>query len=151
MNTIHTALAKAAAIAVLASFAGSAAAAGTQQLDVSATVLKVCKFIPGANMPMVFADIDPSVAGGVSKWVDVPFKCTNGTADTTVTVTSGGAALSNGADSMAYSVAVGAIPAGAGFGAAATLVRVTGTIPAASYQDAKALTYSDTVILTINN
>jgi spore coat protein U-like protein len=68
-----------------------------------------------------------------------------------VTVTSGGAALSNGADSMAYSVAVGAIPAGAGFGAAATLVRVTGTIPAASYQDAKALTYSDTVILTINN
>ena len=40
---------------------------------------------------------------------------------------------------------------GAGFAAAATTVTVTGTIAETQYRDAKALTYTDTVVLTINN
>lgn len=136
---------------ILASFAGLAAAGGTQDINVSATVSTVCKFTTGAAIAMTFAAIDPSVAGGVTKSVDVPFQCTKGTADTTVTVTGGGATLANGGDSMAYSIAVGAIPGGDGFASAPTKVSVTGTIPDTSYQDAKALTYTDTVTLTINH
>lgn len=151
MNTIHNALAKAAAIVVLASFAGSVAAAGNQTINVSATVQKVCKFVPGAALAMTFAAIDPSTTGDKTASVDVPFKCTNGTADTTITRTSGGTSLVNGGDSMTYAITIGAIPNGAGFAAAATNVTVTGTIADTQYRDAKALTYTDTVVLTINN
>ena len=144
-------IAKIAAAALLTFAAGMATAAGTQDINVSATVNAVCKFTTGAAIAMTFAAIDPSVAGGVTKAVSVPFKCTKGTADATVTVTGGGATLPDGTNSMAYSVAVGAVPAGAGFAAGATNVTVTGTIPDTSYQGAPASTYTDTVQLTINH
>jgi hypothetical protein len=147
----QTRIAKAVAALILSSIAGLAAAAGTQQIDVSATVSTVCKFTTGSAIAMTFAAIDPSSAGPATKAVDVPFQCTKGTSDTTVTVTAGGSSLVNGSDTMAYSVSVGAIPSGAGFAAAATKVTVTGSIPATSYADAKALTYTDTVTLTINH
>jgi hypothetical protein len=149
----QTRIAKAAAALILTSIAGLATAAGTQQIDVSATVNTVCKFTTGSALSLTFNAIDPSAAGPATKSVDVPFQCTKGTADTSVTVTGGGSSLVNGSDSMAYSMTVGAIPTGTGFSgsAAATKVTVTGSIPATSYADAKALTYTDTVTLTINH
>lgn len=147
----HHRISQALAALILSSFAGMAAAAGTQQIDVSATVLTVCTFSPGTALSMTFADIDPSGTGNAVQTVNVPFKCTKGTADAAVTVTTGGTSLKNGADSMAYSISVGALPSGAGFASAATNVVVTGTIPDTSYRDAKALTYTDTVTLTINH
>jgi hypothetical protein len=147
----HSRIAKAVAALILVSAAGMAAAGGTQQINVSATVNTVCKFTTGAAIAMTFAAIDPSTAGPATQSVNVPFQCTKGTADTTVTLTSGGTTLTNGTDTMAYSISVGAVPAGAGFGAAATTVAVSGSIPATSYQNAKALTYTDTVVLTINH
>jgi hypothetical protein len=149
----QTRIAKAVAALILSSIAGLAAASGTQQIDVSATVSTVCKFTTGSAIAMTFAAIDPSSAGPATKAVDVPFQCTKGTSDTSVTVTAGGSSLVNGSDTMAYSVTVGTIPSGTGFSgsAAATKVTVTGSIPATSYADAKALTYTDTVTLTINH
>jgi hypothetical protein len=147
----QTRIAKAAAALILVSAAGMAAAGGTQQINVSAAVSTVCKFTTGSAIAMTFAAIDPSSAGPATQSVNVPFQCTKGTADTTVTLTSGGTTLTSGANTMAYTLSVGTVPAGAGFGAAATNVAVSGSIPATSYQNAPALTYTDTVVLTINH
>lgn len=147
----QTRIAKTVAALILVSMAGVASAGGTQQINVSAAVSTVCKFTTGAAIAMTFASIDPSSAGPATQSVNVPFQCTKGTADTTITVTSGGTTLTNGPDTMAYTMSVGAIPVGAGFGAGATNVSVTGSILAAAYQNAKALTYTDTVVLTINH
>jgi hypothetical protein len=147
----HTRIAKATAALILCSIAGIASAGGTQTINVSATVNPVCKFTTGAAIAMTFAAIDPSTAGPATQSVNVPFQCTMGTADTTVTLTSGGTTLTNGANTMAYTLSIGAIPTGNGFGNAATTVAVSGSIPATSYQNAKALTYTDTVVLTINH
>lgn len=149
MNTIHTALAKVAAIAVLASFSGMAAAGGTQTVNASATVLKVCTFTAGAALALTFADIDPSGTGDKTKTLDVPYKCTKGSTPTSITVTAGGTELKNGGESMPYSIGLSAASPGNGFNGAAVNVVVTGTIPDTSYRDAKALTYIDTVTLTI--
>lgn len=136
---------------ILVTAAGFAAAGGTQAINASATVNKVCKFTTGAAIAMTFANIDPSLSADAVKTATVPFKCTKGTADTTITVTGGGSSLVNGGNSMAYTTTVSAPPTGAGFASAATEVTVTGTITAAAYQDAPALTYTDTITLTINN
>ena len=136
---------------ILVTAAGFAAAGGTQTINASATVNKVCKFTTGAAIAMTFANIDPSLSADAMKTATVPFKCTKGTTDTTITVTTGGSSLVNGANSMAYTTSVSAPPTGAGFASAATEVTVTGTITAAAYQDAPALTYTDTITLTINN
>lgn len=143
--------AKALLASILVTAAGFAAAGGTQDINASATVNKVCKFTTGAAIAMTFPNIDPSLTADVVKTATVPFQCTKGTTDTTITVTSGGSSLVNGTDSMAYTTTVSAPPTGAGFAAAATEVTVTGTIVAAAYQNAPALTYLDTITLTINN
>ena len=144
-------LAKTLLACMLVTVGGFAAAGGTQAINASATVNKVCKFTTGAAIAMTFANIDPSLSADAVKTATVPFKCTKGTTDTTITVTSGGSSLVNGTDSMAYTTTVSAPPTGAGFASAATEVTVTGTIAATAYQDAPALTYTDTITLTINN
>lgn len=152
MRNVYTAIAKAAALVAIVSASSFAAAAGTQNINVSATVNTVCKFTTGADIAMTFTAIDPSTTGDKTKTVNVPFQCTKGTADTTMVVSGAGSTtLTSGSDTMTYSIAVGTIPAGNGFGNAATNAPVTGTIPDTSYQNAPAGTYTGTAVLTINH
>lgn len=148
-----TRIAKAAAALILASMAGLAAAGGTQQINVTATVSTVCKFTTGAAIAMDFGAIDPSGSADVIKTISVPYQCTKGTADAAVASYTGGTSLSDGTNSMSYSLdPITSSGPGAGFAAAATTFSVTGRITAAQYQNAVASAgYKDTVVLTINH
>lgn len=146
-------IAKAVAALILTSFAGIAAAGGTQDINVSATVTTVCKFTTGAAIAMTFADIDPSGTGDKTQTVSVPYKCTKGTADGAVVLSGATTTLTKaGGATMTYSLdAIGALGSGNGFAAAATTFDVTGRITQANYADAEAGTYLGTVTLTINH
>lgn len=148
MNTIHTALAKAAAIVVLASVAGVAAAAGPDQtIAVTATVNPVCKFTIGA-LTMTFT-IDPSSAADATADTTVTYKCTNGV--TPVLTPTVGGLLTSGGNTMAYTVAVqGAVAAGTGFSNPVTAT-IRGTILQTTFVDKPAGAYTDTVTVSINN
>lgn len=156
MNTIHTALAKAAAITVLASVAGSAAAAplsNSQTLAVSATVLGVCKFV-AASTPMAFGNLDPSDSADATLTVDVSYRCTKDTVGTGLSFTGGvNRTMLDGGKSLAYTLSIDtdATGTGTGFGAsgAALTAKVKGTIAAAALNGAAAGTYSENVTMTI--
>jgi hypothetical protein len=150
MKNVHTTIAKTVAAILFASFAGIAAAGGTQDITVSATVSAVCKF-PTQTLTLTFDAIDPSSLTDATKDVTVPFKCTNGVTPTITPSSLNGGNLKSGAETLAYGFALqGSMPAGTGFSA---VVNATyrGTITQANFQNAKALTYTDTVTLTINN
>lgn len=156
MNTIQAALAKAAAIGVLTSVAGMAAAAplsNSQTLAVSATVLGVCKFV-AASTPMAFGNLDPSEANDTTLTVDVSYRCTKDTVGTGLSFTGGTArTMSDGGKTLAYtlSIVTNATGTGTGFGASggALTAQVKGTIAAAALNAAAAGTYSENVTMTI--
>lgn len=147
---------------VLAGFAGTAAAADSQNLNVTANVLAVCKF-QGTAKTVNFADLDPSAGGNRTGTLasDVAYKCTNGTSVSTITVGQGanwdGATRrlrkgTTGTDYIKYALSVTAPNAGNGFGAASSdkVMTVTATIVSADYQDAVAGNYSDVVQLDVS-
>lgn len=145
--------------AVLTGFAGTAAAADSQNLNLTANVLEVCKF-QGTAKTVTFGDLNPSTttsetAGTLS--AGVAYKCTKGTVISTITVGDGNnygdgsRRLSNGTDYIKYSLAVTAPTAGDGFGAASNdkAMVVDAKIQLTDYQDVPAGTYTDTVQLDI--
>jgi hypothetical protein len=144
-------LLKAVAAATLALTAGFASAAGTQDLNVSATVLSVCTFTTGSAIAVTFTDIDPSTTGAKTKAISVPYKCTKGIAAPSVTVTSGGISLTGAttATTLAYSIGSWTTAVGAGFVAAAANATATATIGQADYQAAEADTYTETATISI--
>lgn len=156
MNTIHTALAKAAAIAVLASVAGAAAAAplsNSQTLAVSATVQGVCKFV-AASTPMAFGSLDPSDTADATLTVDVSYRCTKDTVGAGLSFTGGTSrTMADGLKTLAYTLAIDtdANGTGTGFGAsgAALTAKVKGTIAAAALNGAAAGSYAENVTMTI--
>jgi spore coat protein U-like protein len=153
MKTNRTVL-RAIAAAVLTATAGLAGAqTATQDLAVSATVQGICKFgsAPGwgsAAIPLTFAGIDPSGTADVTKSVDVPYRCTNGLTAAVAPTSANGWKLKNGTDQMTYSLDALAPVVSNGF-SAVELLSVTGRITPANFQNAKALTYTDTVTLTL--
>jgi len=145
------------ALAVIA--ASSAAwALDTNTLTVTASVVGTCKF-SAATSTLNFGALDPSTPVAVNGSTSPQFWCTKGVTTDVVTADLGGNAVAGvrqmkdtaGTDIIPYSLTL--IPDGnpnAGPGSPRTL-NITGTIPASSYSGVTASTYSDTVVLTINN
>jgi len=136
-------------------FAGSASASDTATLAVSATVQGVCHFTT-ANFSMSFADINPHDTGAKQKPTAISYKCTNGTASSSITFDGGATGtsvnLANGSDNLPVSLAW-TTPGtnGSGFGSGSTPVSfdVTGTIAEADYANAKAGAYTKNVTIAI--
>lgn len=148
------------AFLALASTVTFGQAAGTGTIAVSAQVQGVCRFT--ATPAMTFAAIDPSTTGNKTATSAVKYRCTKGTAGwTNFTVGGDGSSPYSGsllgatapADTMAYTIAWGAIAAftGAGFGASAAenTITLTGTIADTAYSVVKADTYSENVAISI--
>src|SRR5277367_4787395 len=141
----------------------NAFAGGSTPLPVTPTILGTCK-VTTAPPALNFGSIDPSGLANVTTTTTFAMKCTNGTASTAAS-DDGGLHASAGVKRMVHSVTATAfLPyaiaypcatgvAGAGFGAAATTVTITGTITPAQFQNALvttgAQTYNDTVTITV--
>lgn len=147
---------KAVIVAALAATGGFVSAADTQPLTVNASVTQVCKF---ATVPaLTFPAINPAtVAAAVTGSTTVTYKCTKGTAPTSVAATVLGAwemvdpAVSG--SSLPFSLTVPTtFGAGHGFGSGAAVdLTITGTITQADAQAAMAGTgYTKAVSLAIN-
>ena len=127
---------------------GSASAADTQTVGVTATVQSICKF-SGSAAAVAFGTINPSDPAAVKSMpLTIPYKCTNGF---TPAITTGAiTALTKGVDTMAFTVDPIAVVVATGFTAA-----VNGTsnvnIAAAVWQNAPAGAYVGSVVLNINN
>ena len=134
----------------------SAFAGNTQTMAVSATITGTCKL--QSSTAMAFGSIDPSSLTAASASAAVTYKCTNGTAPTSLTAvgandSAGQKRMLTGASTfMNYSIAFTApTTAGTGFGplTTATTVSVTGTVAVADFANAAAGAYADTLTFTI--
>jgi spore coat protein U-like protein len=144
-----------AVVAVVAT-AGSALAAGTGQLTVTATVLKACS-VTGSDA-LAFGSLNPTTAplvtqpslGGIS------ITCTKGSTIAASYDAGSNAGTAGGTDYMiggatgakiGYSLAL-TLSGGTTATGTAQAVSITGTIPAGSYNLAPADSYNDTVNIT---
>lgn len=141
------------ALAAAALLACTGAFADTKTLNVSAAVSGVCKI---QTVPAMAFTLDPSAAADTTKTSTVTYKCTKNTPVPTVTLGSPGAAtyagsLTQGADSIDFSVAITTAPSavGAGFSAADQTFVLTGTILGVDYADVPAGTYNGSVAVNI--
>jgi spore coat protein U-like protein len=161
----RNALLHAAIAASLLALAGSASAAGTHTITVSAAVTGTC-VVNTATSTLDFGTLDPAAGGNVTAtWSGGTFRCTNGT---TYTVASD--------DGLWESSAGGAnnrmkLSTAANCGTATNCIRYTltnattgtgsgmtnnisfnavGTTTLADYQNAAAGSYADTVTLTVS-
>lgn len=139
-------------------FAGSAmAATKTSNVLVQANVAAVCSAIT-APATVTFT-LDPSVGGNVVVSNNVTFRCTNGTGYALTNdagLNSGSCAGSNcmtdGANFINYSIALGGTAVGAGTGMGAgqdKTVTMDATVVSADYVNATPGAYSDTMVLTL--
>lgn len=140
--------------------AGSAAwAIDTNTLTVSANVVGTCKF-SAATSTLSFGALDPSTPVAVTGSAAPTFWCTKGVTTDVITADLGGNQVSGvrqmkdttpgGTDLIPYSLTLTPTGTNLGPGTPRTL-NIAGTIPANSYTGVTASTYSDTVVLTINN
>jgi spore coat protein U-like protein len=148
---------KAVAAAILSSAAGLAAAADSQTLAVSATIVGSCKFM---NVPAKSfgTAIDPSTTtDDIVVVTNVTYRCTTGTPSAGITATGGLSPRTlnrtiPSAATMAYTLEItGATALGTGFGTGGSDLTavVTGTLAASVFQVAPAGTYTDNVTLNI--
>lgn len=137
-------LATAMAVAVMAA-AGSAFAANSAIINVSATVTGTCMLAgPGT---INFGALDPTNPIAVSAAsAGITVTCTNGTAYTLTDASANGYTLVSGANNFPYSVSY--INAGVGTGAPVA-VAITGDIAANAYATAPAGAYTDTITLSV--
>jgi len=143
----------AAATAVVALSSTGAFAADSLNMTVQATVVGTCKLVA---VPLLdFGTLNQVTAPAVNPpAVNVTYHCTKGI---TPGFTIGGAAaspftgsLSNGTDTIAYTIAWAAGAAGTGFGTAALSLPLTGSMAGgANYQNVSSGTYSQTVAVDI--
>jgi hypothetical protein len=151
MKTLSASL-KALVVASLACAAGFATA-DTQTLAVTATVTGVCKF-SATSTPLAFGTLDPStIAADKQVTANVVYKCTNKTASLGITGLTGPLTMSNGTDTLAFSLAIaGDTSTGKGFVTGATTdltAVVTGTVTVAAIQAAAAGSYTKDITLSI--
>lgn len=144
------------AVMVFLLTAGTAMAADTQTVAVTASVTGVCQFLTGGSMSFT---LDPSAGGAVGGTVTQPtFWCTRGTA---YTITDDDGLYEIGANAnrlrhgvtitefMPYTLTYTAAGTGAGRNSAITM-DIAGQVAAVDYLDALAGNYGDTVTLTVN-
>lgn len=132
--------------------AGPATAAGSATVDVTASVKEVCIFSAATMAPISFGLIDPSlISADLTKDGNITYRCTNGLTPA-ITLPTTPLKLTDGANTIAYSLTLGTYEAGKGFsGTKVSTVVATAKILQTDAQDAKAGTgYTDTVTLTIN-
>ncbi len=145
--------------ALIAVLAGSAVAADSITVPVSATIQGVCKFFtsPVPTLYIVTTGsgstgyIDPSLAAVATGSVNVDYKCTKGQSPT-FALTGGSALTLTGpaSSTMIATMSIGTGSAGLGFAAAAQSVTLTGTIASTIYQGANAGTYTGSQTVTVN-
>ncbi len=138
--------------------AGSASAADSQTMAVSAKVLSVCKFTSSAYT-MTFTDISPESTTDVTKPTVIGYKCTKNTAAAAITFDGGAtgssvllAGTATPANTLPVSLAwtTPTAPAsGFGSGSTALTFTVTGTITAANFSNMPADTYTKDVTVAI--
>lgn len=150
----------AAALGLLLS-AGAALAAGSQSLEVSATVLSknACRFTNGGPSQLAFGNIDPSAGTTVSLVVATTFRCTGSDAVATYSISSddglyaagpGQPRMRHATDPTRYLPYALNIPQSASVPKNTTqTLSIEGTLTPADYADAVAGAYADTVVLTI--
>lgn len=132
--------------------------AATNTLSVSASVSGTCKFNTDTST-LAFGALDPSAAVDATASTSITYRCTKGTAATTTANNGSNASgtqkrLSNGAatpEYINYALSLnGGSQTGTGHGAGKDLtLSVSGTITAASYENATAGSYTDSVTLTL--
>lgn len=141
-------------------FAGSASGNGSVPVTLNATVVPVCKFFTAApvlnvrNTGTSGSNINPSLTTTATGSVGVTYRCTRGTSPTftvpaTATVT---CAACPGAPTMAATISSTNNGAGRGFqpgGGRNRTLTVTGQIPPAVFQNARAGAYSGTMTISV--
>lgn len=141
---------KAIAAAALLCAAGFAQAAGSANINVSATVQSICKF-QAASTNLAFGNLDPS-AGAATTSTSIDYKCTNGSVAPTVSFNSGTGSrtMTSGANNLAYTITLGSTVAGTGFGSGQEKsLTIDGSIAAADIENAQAGAYTETVQINI--
>ncbi len=137
--------------AAIVAMAGSAMAA-TANLSVSAHITAACSVTGGTlnfgELDALAAPLVTATSTGVSVTCTKNANYSVGT-DHGLHSSGGGtqANLSNGTDSIPYSVSVGTLPAADGTAHSVTL---SGTIAATSYTGVSSGTYNDTMVITVN-
>lgn len=141
----------------LLSLAGTAMAAGTNTMTVSASVVGTCQF-SAATSTLNFGAMDPALATNATASTNTNFWCTKG-----VTYTMGDDSGLNelvaGAPRMQHATTLteyipytlgysGSSPTGSGKSTPITLT-VNGTVANADYINAEVGNYSDTVVITV--
>lgn len=150
------------AIAAALLTASGVASADTQSLAVSATVPAICKFST-ASRTLSFDIAANPFAATVSGVLDaaIQYKCSNGTAATSVTRNDGANSIAAGTPRMRRAATADYIPytltfsgdtqTGTGFGSGQEkTLTVTSSIAAADFANATAGTYTDSVTLTLS-
>lgn len=149
-----------AAVAALMGMAGMAMAQDTTNLTVQASVTGTCKF-SGAPEALNFGPLDPSVGTNVIASTTTKFWCTKGV--TTESFSAGNGSNWSGSKRQMKDTAVGGsdvipytlnlTPDGLANGGPGTLRTLTidGGILGSDYTGKTASSYSDVVVLTINN
>ena len=138
------------AAAAIVAMTGTAMAAGSANLDVTATVTGTCSVSGGT---LAFGALDPLTAPEVTaNSAGVSVTCTNGQAYTLDTTANRGTVgnpgvLGNGTSTIQYTIAYTATGMGNG---AAQPVSITGTIAAGTYNTATPGSYTDTIQINVN-
>jgi hypothetical protein len=155
VSKFKAALFAVAAIGVLAS--SGAQAADNLSVTVNATIVGVCKFFTAAPVVNVTntgtgSNIDPSSGAAATGNVPITYRCSNGTSPTftvpaTATVTCAACA---GTPTMTPTITSANTGAGSGMGAGQDkTLTVTGTLLAASFQNAAAGAYTGNITVSV--
>jgi spore coat protein U-like protein len=139
MKKLFTILAAVAVVGV----AGTAMAAGTANLTVQANIVAACSV--AAPTALDFSPLDATVAGASkSATTIINVSCTNGT---TPGLSATNPAMSNGTDTIAYTLSFPVLGASTG---TTQNVTVTGDIAAGGYFMKSAGAYTATALVTVN-
>lgn len=144
----------AAVSAAAALLSASAFAADTQNMTVQATVTAACTLVSVPTLD--FGTLNQATAPVVSPAaVNVTYHCTKGqtpifTLGAGLSASPFTGSLSNGTDTIAYTITWAAGAAGTGFGTAALSLPLTGSMAGgANYQNVTAGTYTQTVAVNV--
>lgn len=129
--------------------AGTAMAAGSATLNVTASVLGTCTMAGSGTLN--FGVLDPAAAGAsaTANSAGITISCSNGTPYTVGAVSLNGGLLKSATDSFAYSLALPGGGAGVGTGVLNAPYTVTGNIAGGAFFSKPADVYTDTVTLNI--
>ena len=138
-------------VMALVMFTGSAFAADTLNIDVTATVIETCSFTTVGPVALDFGALDPTVAGDTAAAnSNVDFTCNNGAGyGVTVAAATGTLTGASLGDTIAYDIVLSGDTNGTSAGGTNT-VNVAVDINAGGFFGKAADSYSDSFVLTLN-